>query len=857
MDCFHSTGFARGFCFSFLFFASFLALFSSFALAQEEFPSVPFGEPFGQGFGPGDSSGFDSGDPSGGFDSGALRESKAREFKGPSSFGFGFGPQMPSDVPVEEIVLHRISGELEGKIDFEDVMQDCPDVEKIADRVMPYLQGFDFEEEFCAPMEEGVSQCGESAKFCQQALPQEGGFGPMPFGPSMDGEDEFKPSCPPDDGAVLSYCVSRMKRELEDRAIDFKERVESDCAREWVFNQGEMQRMCQDKDRFELDRKERAASCDESSFVSACIERASREMPQGGFGGPQPMQKQEFPQQQYPQQATSQQTYPASCSCSDDYKPVCSTNGATYQNSCQAKCKGAAIAYEGACVGAVPKPSTSQAVCKEGEKYCKEFSVVNCIGGQWAVEQCPNGCRDNACIGADACFEEGRAFCEGSSIKRCSGGTWKIETYCTHGCSNAACITPTDTPTPSSTVYPTQQPSPSATVEVTTPPTATPVPTESPTIAPTATPEPTPAPTSQPTVAPTPEPTPVPTEAPTPVPTQAGAKAYEIVSKLVGFAVAEEMPAYPGAPREFSEPRQFAQPQEQQPMQSQGGGFGYPQGGVSISASSAPSFDAKQMCTERWQREKEYLKRQCEQAKTDKGPWGISDPSAFCSEESFVQGCVADRAKYGVQTASNYDFEKLCARQSKQIIRDLTRFCKESTRGHDQCVNQTARMCEFAKKQLSRCQEVATESRVREIIKSIAAKECKYKSYKPQIRAEKKEVSDFSSSEIIPVVIAVSESVSESEISRVREIAESVKGYYTISGLRLYSADVRASRFSDLKQLPFVQDIQLDHLRRAIESGAQSRPAAGLQTPELSDAVIALEASKDLLPDEVKPWVGV
>ncbi len=755
---------------------------------------------------------------------GPPSEVKAREFKAPTAMGFG--PQMPQNIPVEEIVLHRIGDALEGKVDFNELMKDCPDSGKIADRVISLLKGYDFEEELCAPMNEGVSRCEESAKYCEQ-IPRgpENGFGPMPFGPAGDGEEEFKPSCPPDEKAILSFCLNRMKKEFDFRAEEFKDRVESDCLREWMYNRGEMQRLCEDKDGFERRQREQKASCDESSFISFCMEQM----------GPQPAQQsypqqQQYPQQpsQYPQQpqrqcppyskpycpngqivsaGTDPQTgcefppvcvegqqaqYPSQqqCVCTADYKPVCGADGNTYSNSCNAKCKGAPIVYEGECVRQVQTPTH---VCKEGEVYCEGSSAKKCVSGNWQYENCPYGCQNNACVA------------------------------------------PTATNVP--TTYPTEQPQPGATPTATVAPTETP--TQTPTEAPTITPEPTQTPTEVPTASP------APTQEPTPVPTQqANMSAY---SRRIGIAVAQEFvqPPYPGAPASVqSMPAQQVQ-QAMPASSSGGGGFGGGQG-----------FDPKQVCSERWQREQQSLKRQCEQAKTDKGPWGISDSSAFCGEDSFVQSCAADRSRYGPSASASVDFTKLCERENKRVVRELTRFCKETTRGYEDCLKRSREGCEFAKTQYNRCTESAGEFKVREIIKKVADKECKYAAYKPGVRFEVKDVSDFAASEVIPVVIAVSDSVSESEVAQIKQIAESIQGYSTISGLRLYSAKVRASRFNELKQLPFVQDAQLDHVLRAIESGVSTRPQAQAQ-PELADAITALEASKDLVPEELKPWLGV
>ena len=51
----------------------------------------------------------------------------------------------------------------------------------------------------------------------------------------------------------------------------------------------------------------------------------------------------------FPETLLGQAVYGENCGCPDDYKPVCSEEGITYDNSCIAVCNGVGEYHEGIC----------------------------------------------------------------------------------------------------------------------------------------------------------------------------------------------------------------------------------------------------------------------------------------------------------------------------------------------------------------------------------------------------------------------------------------------------------------------------------------------------------------------------
>lgn len=255
---------------------------------------------------------------------------------------------MPPDA-IEGMIFSQIGETLDEKYGKENLMQKCGNQPELVGLVMDEFQksGVNLQTEVCSDIEKGVSFCSEAKSQCEQ-------MGQNQNGPSFGPEEDFKPTCPPDETQWKNMCVQRMKTDWEQNSADRLEDMQLNCQERWQFDRPPDDNCVNGKPRQPME-------CDKSQWINQCLER---QQPEGDYGpepqgqqpwqqngpqGQQPWQQQNGPQGQPWQQPNGRQNkiQPPQCPPIDESaKNMCIATGnrwsiETTTNGCpQVICKG-------------------------------------------------------------------------------------------------------------------------------------------------------------------------------------------------------------------------------------------------------------------------------------------------------------------------------------------------------------------------------------------------------------------------------------------------------------------------------------------------------------------------------------
>ncbi|MBI4360367.1 hypothetical protein HY572_01190 [Candidatus Micrarchaeota archaeon] len=130
-------------------------------------------------------------------------------------------------------------------------------------------------------------------------------------------------------------------------------------------------------------------------------------------------------------------------------------------------------------------------------------------------------------------------------------------------------------------------------------------------------------------------------------------------------------------------------------------------------------ISASERCEQEWQQQQPRFERECSRMQ-QQGPQ--FNP---CSKDSFVAFCRQEQQKYMQKERERIDFGRICELESKRMLRDLERYCKDTGRGKEQCLKETERGCEFGRKQLARCEELTQPDQIRPAVEKAVARGCR------------------------------------------------------------------------------------------------------------------------------------
>ncbi len=159
-------------------------------------------------------------------------------------------PVFPEHIPVEEIFSANFGYELESRMSFDELKENCQNQDNFVEAIYAEIQkeGIDFQEDFCGELEEGLERCKQSEGMCEQIKQNQDGM-----------------SCPPSQEQMVQMCLDRMSEELSIKQQHMEEDLPLICEKEWIFNEKHFKGMCEQEEFEKI--------CTEEEFLKNCMER--------------------------------------------------------------------------------------------------------------------------------------------------------------------------------------------------------------------------------------------------------------------------------------------------------------------------------------------------------------------------------------------------------------------------------------------------------------------------------------------------------------------------------------------------------------------------------------------------------
>lgn len=208
--------------------------------------------------------------------------------------------------------------------------------------------------------------------------------------------------------------------------------------------------------------------------------------------------------------------------------------------------------------------------------------------------------------------------------------------------------------------------------------------------------------------------------------------------------------------------------------------------------------DYKRKCEDEWN----YQKQSC--TKMTQCP----------EEDSYIQECIASDRKNIENDMANAKMH--CDVNSMVQIKHMERQCARMDAERQRCSNEGSSRCQAMQGLASECKSKVTEENFRNFIVREAEKRCKFIPYM------KKEI-DFSGYKKIGIVLAVMDSASEEDISKIKSVVEDLEKKYELDGKIIYEGMIGPSNFGELKNLDYIIDAKLN----APESSETSKERKG------------------------------
>lgn len=227
----------------------------------------------------------------------------------------------------------------------------------------------------------------------------------------------------------------------------------------------------------------------------------------------------------------------------------------------------------------------------------------------------------------------------------------------------------------------------------------------------------------------------------------------------------------------------------------------------------------KAQCQKEWG----YQKQNCEQIKQQcKG------------KDDFINECIKREKGFAEKDMANA--KQQCEIDSLVQIKHMERQCARIDAEKQRCMDEGTKRCETMQGLGAQCREKMTEENFRNFMFREAEKKCKFKEY-----TKKK---DFTKYKKMEVVIAVIDTVTEEDISKVKSIVGELQKKYEIDGKAIYEGKMNPNDFGELKMLNFIVDAKLNAPESSDTAKAKKESIiAGLNPEKVVERLLELRES--------------
>jgi len=195
--------------------------------------------------------------------------------------------------------------------------------------------------------------------------------------------------------------------------------------------------------------------------------------------------------------------------------------------------------------------------------------------------------------------------------------------------------------------------------------------------------------------------------------------------------------------------------------------------------------DAKRECQREWEHEQDYCR----------------DLNERCDKSNYVDQCV-QREKENI----DFDIEnskRQCERDANLQIKHSERECSRMDFERDRCFEEGQKQCSRMEGLASECHSTMTEANFRAFIIEESEKHCKFVPFL-------KKDDDFSKYDKMEIILAVIDTVSDEEISKLDSIIEDLDRKFELDGKIIFEGMISPNKFVDIKQLSFVVNAKLN-----------------------------------------------